>query len=91
MSKLMPGRAAACVVSATPDWIIYSHAMQDLSCRWARYVVFRWRPYRAESTGSLPNSEVNHRRARSVLNWGTVREHLRVLPAFIWGQAEQRS
>ena len=41
-----------------------------------------WRPYRAEYTGSLPNSEVNRRRARSVLDWGTVREHLRVLPAF---------
>ena len=42
----------------------------------------RWRPYRAEYTGSLPNSEVNRRRARSVLNWGTVREHPWVLPAF---------
>ena len=35
----------------------------------------RQRPYRDEYTGSLPNSEVNRRRARSVLNWGTVREH----------------
>ena len=43
---------------------------------------FRWRPYRAEYTGSLPNSEVNRRRARSVLDWGTVWEHLRVPPAF---------
>ena len=52
----------------------------------------RWRPYRAEYTGSLPNSEVNRRRARSVLNWGTVREHPWVLPAFcfrllvFWGE-----
>ena len=42
----------------------------------------RWRPYRAEYTGSLPNSEVNRRRARSVLNWGTVREHPWVPLAF---------
>ena len=39
---------------------------------------FRWRPYRAEYTGSLPNSEVNRRRARSVLGWGTAWEALRV-------------
>ena len=45
-------------------------------------VYIRWRPYRSEYTGSLPNSEVNRSRARSVLDWGTVREHLRVLPAF---------
>ena len=46
---------------------------------------YGWRPYRAEYTGSLPNSEVNRRRARSVLNWGTVREHPWVLPAFFMG------
>ncbi len=40
-------------------------------------VVDRQRPYRDEYTGSLPNSEVNRRRARSVLNWGTVQEHRR--------------
>jgi hypothetical protein len=42
----------------------------------------RQRPYRAEYTGSLSNSAVNRRRARSVLNWGTVREHPWVLLAF---------
>ena len=44
--------------------------------------IVRWRPYRAEYTGSLPNSEVNRRRARSVLGWGTAWEVLWVLPAF---------
>ena len=42
----------------------------------------RWRPYRVECTGSLPNSEVKRRRARLVLGWGTAREDLRVPPAF---------
>ena len=42
----------------------------------------RQRPYRVEYTGSLSNSAVNRRRARSVLNWGTVREHPWVLLAF---------
>ena len=41
------------------------------------------RPYRVECTGSLPNSEVKRRRARSVPGWGTAREALRVLLAFI--------
>ena len=49
----------------------------------------RWRPYRDECTGSLQNSEVNRRRARIVLRWGTAREVLRVLPALLafcgWG------
>ena len=40
------------------------------------------RPYRVECTGSLPNSEVKRRRARSVPGWGTAREALRVLLAF---------
>ena len=44
--------------------------------------VCRWRPYRVECTGSLPNSEVKRRRARLVLGWGTAREDLRVPPAF---------
>ena len=44
--------------------------------------IVRWRPYRDQSTGSLPNSEVNCRRARSVLGWGTAWEALRVLLAF---------
>ena len=42
----------------------------------------RWRPYRAEYTGSLPNSEVNRRRARLVLVRGTDREDPWVPPAF---------
>ena len=37
----------------------------------------------SESTGSLPNSEVKRRRARLVLGWGTAREDLRVLLAFV--------
>ena len=40
------------------------------------------RPYRSERTGSLSNSEVNRRRARSVLGWGTAWEAIRVLLAF---------
>ena len=48
-----------------------------------RWVVHRWRPYRVECTGSLPTSEVKRRRARLVLGWGTAREDLRVLPAFV--------
>ena len=39
------------------------------------------RSYRDEYTGSLPNSEVNRRRARSVLGWGTAWEALWVLLA----------
>ena len=42
----------------------------------------RWRPYRVECTGSLPNSEVKRRRARLVLGWGTAREDLGMLSAF---------
>ena len=43
----------------------------------------RWRPYRVECTGSLLTSEVKRRRARLVLGWGTAREDLRVLSAFL--------
>ena len=43
---------------------------------------FRQRPYCGENTGSLPNSEVKHRKARIVLGWVTAREVLRVLLAF---------
>ena len=46
-------------------------------------LVFRRRPYRVECTGSLPTSDVKRRRARLVLGWGTAREDLRVLTAFI--------
>ena len=49
----------------------------------------RQRPYRAEYTGSLSNSAVNRRRARSVLNWGTVREHPWVLLAFCRGTVRE--
>ena len=51
------------------------------------------RPYRVECTGSLPNSEVKRRRARSVPGWGTAREALRVLLAFFhtWGSLAKRS
>ena len=49
----------------------------------AQCIVHRWRPYRVECTGPLPTSEVKRRRARLVLGWGTAREDLRVLPAFI--------
>ena len=45
-------------------------------------LVFRWRPYRVECTGSLLTSEVKRHRARLVLGWGTAREDLRVLSAF---------
>ena len=48
----------------------------------AKRTYLRRRPYRDEYTGSLPNSEVNRRRARSVLDWGTVREHPWVPLAF---------
>ena len=43
----------------------------------------RCRPYSVEYTGSHLNSEVNQRKARVVLGWGTPRELLRVLTAFI--------
>ncbi len=44
--------------------------------------ISRQRPYCVENTGSLPNSEVKHRKARIVLGWVTAREVLRVLLAF---------
>ena len=43
----------------------------------------RQRPYFVEHTRSHPNSEVKRRKARSVLGWGTAREALRVLLAFL--------
>ena len=48
-------------------------------------VSFRQRPYFVEYTRSHPNSEVKRRKARSVLGWGTAREALRVLLAFLFG------
>ena len=50
-------------------------------CRWCS-ILFRQRPYCDEHTRSHPNSEVKHRKARSVLGWGTAWEVLRVLLAF---------
>ena len=50
-------------------------------CRWCS-VPFCQRPYCDEHTRSHPNSEVKHRKARSVLGWGTAWEVLRVLLAF---------
>ena len=52
------------------------------STAFAKRTYLRRRPYRDEYTGSLSNSEVNRRRARSVLGWGTAWEVLWVLPAF---------
>ena len=52
------------------------------NCADAISIGTRWRPYRAECTGSLPTSEVKRRTARLVLGWGTAREDLRVLSAF---------
>ena len=49
----------------------------------ARELIVRQRPYRNEYTRSLPNSEVNRCRARSVLGWGTAWEVLWVLLAFL--------
>ena len=46
------------------------------------YLLFRWRPYRVECTGSLLTSEVKRHRARSVLGWGAAWEAFRVLSAF---------
>ena len=43
----------------------------------------RCRPYSAEYTGSHLNSEVKQWKARLVLGWGTPRELLRVLTAFM--------
>ena len=47
-------------------------------------VGIRQRPYFVEYTRSHPNSEVKRRKARSVLGWGTAREALRVLLAFLF-------
>ena len=54
-----------------------------LFCRRTFGVGFRQRPYFVEYTRSHPNSEVKRRKARSVLGWGTAREALRVLLAFL--------
>ena len=59
-----------------------SNCNYDLNA-FAKRTHLRRRPYRDEYTGSLPNSEVNRRRALSVGEWGTVSEAIRVLPAFL--------
>ena len=58
----------------------FVYVVQNETSFWTR-ARDRRRPYRDEYTGSLPNSEVNRRRARSVLGWGTAWEDLRVLLA----------
>ena len=45
----------------------------------------RCRPYFVENTRSHSNSEVKQRKARLVPRWGTARENLRVLTAFVAG------
>ena len=64
---------------------IFFNISINLACdpRKSPFTYIRWRPYRCEYTGSLQNSEVNRSRARIVLRWGTAREVLRVLPAFV--------
>jgi hypothetical protein len=44
----------------------------------------RRRPYRVLCTGFLLTSEAKRRRARLVLGWGTAREYIRVLSAFLY-------
>ena len=64
----------------------HAHAGRAPKCKrkgMERNTGCRQRPYRVECTGSLPNSEVKRRRARLVLGWGTAREDLRVLLAFV--------
>ena len=60
---------------------VSSHTYVDSN---ARCIGGRRRPYRVECTGSLQTSEVKRRRARLVLGWGTAREDLRVLSAFVF-------
>ena len=54
----------------------------DSVANWHMY--FCQRPYCVECTRSHPNSEVNRRKARSVLGWGTAWEALRVLLAYCY-------
>ena len=42
-----------------------------------------WRPDRVERIEFVSTSEVEWRRARSILGWGTAQEDLRVLPAYL--------
>ena len=71
--------AGLVVLNVSPVWVSCGWSVRPLPALCC--VVLRWRPYRAECTGSLPTSEVKRRRARLVLGWGTAREDLRVLPA----------
>ena len=61
----------------------FSQNQGNLKFKGFSKATIRQRPYRDEYTGSLPNSEVNRRRARSVLGWGTAWEALWVLLAFL--------
>ena len=61
--------------------LLFDHVLSG--CGRSKAVVFRQRPYFVEYTRSHPNSEVKQRKARSVLGWGTAREALRVLLAFL--------
>ena len=64
--------AGLLLLGSTPTWSMFLFSA----------LCVRQRPYRNEHTGSLPNSEVNRCRARSVLGWGTAWEVLGVLLAF---------
>ena len=68
-------------------WCVPLHILSSYwvvsGCRRCVAVGFRQRPYFVEYTRSHPNSEVKRRKARSVLGWGTAREALRVLLAFL--------
>ena len=71
LTRAAEARIASASAAGRSSWVHRSTARYG--CR---------RPYRDEYTGSLPNSEVNRRRALSVGEWGTVSEAIRVLPAF---------
>jgi hypothetical protein len=72
-----PGKSFGCC------WLFSRRLCSFCVCeRLTEVLYFRQRPYRNEYTGSLPNSEVNRCRARSVLGWGTAWEVLWVLLAF---------
>ena len=65
----------------------FVYVVQNETSFWTR-ALDRRRPYRDEYTGSLPNSEVNRRRALSVGEWGTVSEAIRVLLAFCYPERD---
>ena len=73
--------AGLVVLNVSPVWVSCGWSVRPLLALCC--VVLRWRPYRVECAGPLPTSEVKRRRARLVLGWGTAREDLRVLSAFV--------